>query len=260
MNRIRLRDQVSQEKLKRNDHDELQLASSSLDPSSRRREPQSFFAPLHYEPNYAYPLLVWLHGRGGNERQLRQIMRLISMRNYVAVAPRGPAKSPGTVDAFGWGDSESSFAETTQRVFDCIEAALDRFHIAATRVFLAGFECGGTAALRVALNSPQRFAGALSIGGSFPTCGTPLASLRQARRLPLFIAQGRDSQQYSLDRTCEELRLFHAAGMSVTLRQYPCGDELYSQMLHDTDAWIMEQITGVSSDPPADETGYIGLN
>ena len=43
-------------------------------------------------------------------------------------------------------------------------------------------------------------------------------------------------------------RLFHAAGMSVTLRQYPGGDDLNTQMLHDIDVWLMEQVTGVSSD------------
>lgn len=260
MNRISLRDQVSPKKLEEYGHQELPFADSGLDASPRERAPHSFFAPLHYEPNYAYPLLVWLHGRGGNERQLRQVMQLISMRNYVAVAPRGTGRVQDNPHGFLWGESESSLAEATQRVFDCIEAARDRFHIAPQRIFIVGFECGGTAALRLALNSPHRFAGALSIGGPFPQCGAPLACLRLARRLPLFIAQGRDAKAYSLDRACEELRLFHAAGLSVTLRQYPCGDELYSQMLRDTDAWIMEQITGISSDPPAEDSAYIGLN
>ena len=49
----------------------------------------TIFAPLHYEPGYSYPLLVWLHGPGCDERQLLRIMPLVSMRNYVAVAPRG---------------------------------------------------------------------------------------------------------------------------------------------------------------------------
>jgi len=258
MNRIQLRDHVLKQHIREqgiHDHD----IAGGPDTSAAISSPLSFFAPLHYEANYAYPLLVWLHGRGGNERQLRQVMKLISMRNYVAVAPRGPAAA-GVANGFAWDDSEASLAEATQRVFDAIEAASERFHIAPQRVFVAGFDCGGTAALRLALNSPQRFAGVLSVGGPFPQCGSPLAALRQARRLPLFIAQGRDSQEYSLERTCEELRLFHAAGLSVTLRQYPCGDEIYTRMLHDMDVWIMEQVTGVSSDPPAEDPNYIGLN
>ena len=57
----------------------------------------------------------------------------------------------------------------------------------------------------------------------------------------------RDSQAYPVDRVCQELALFHAAGLSVTLRQYPCGDEITTQMLSDLDVWLMEQVTGVAS-------------
>ena len=38
----------------------------------------SLFAPLKYEPGYAYPLLVWLHGLHGDERQLLRIMPLLT--------------------------------------------------------------------------------------------------------------------------------------------------------------------------------------
>ena len=67
----------------------------------------------------------------------------------------------------------------------------------------------------------------------------------------MFIAQGRDSEAYPVERTCEELRLFHVAGLCVTLRQYPCGDELNTQMLQDMDRWMMEIVTGISADETA---------
>src|SRR5215475_6844861 len=54
----------------------------------------ALFAPLHYEANYAYPLLIWLHGGGDSEHQLRRVMPHISLRNYVAVAPRGTLEVP----------------------------------------------------------------------------------------------------------------------------------------------------------------------
>ena len=47
----------------------------------------SLFAPLRYTPSYPYPLIVWLHGYGSDERQLVRVMPLVSMQNYVAVAP-----------------------------------------------------------------------------------------------------------------------------------------------------------------------------
>ncbi len=50
---------------------------------------QTLFAPIHYESNYAYPLIVWLHGPHDDERQLKRIMPFVSLRNYVGVSPRG---------------------------------------------------------------------------------------------------------------------------------------------------------------------------
>src|SRR4051794_5650794 len=54
---------------------------------------QALFTPLHYERNYAYPLIVWLHGPGDDERQLKRIMPLVSMRNYGAAGPRGTVET-----------------------------------------------------------------------------------------------------------------------------------------------------------------------
>ena len=48
------------------------------------------FIPRQYEPNYAYPLLVLLHARGGDEDQLVRAMPALSWRNYVGLGLRGP--------------------------------------------------------------------------------------------------------------------------------------------------------------------------
>jgi phospholipase/carboxylesterase len=205
----------------------------------------SIFAPLHYERGYSYPLIVWLHGPGGNERQLLRIMPMVSMRNYLAVAPRGtllPA-GPGQEAAYGWQQDDDHVNESEQRIFDSIEAVAQRFHVASRRVFLAGFDCGGTMAFRVALHRPDRFAGVLSLGGAFPAGCSALAKLPEARQLPVFLAAGRRSSQYGEAEVCGDLRLLHTAGVSITLRLYPCGHEISPQMLSDMDRWIIDQIT-----------------
>ncbi len=210
----------------------------------------ALFAPLHYEPGYAYPLIVWLHGRKSDERQLKKIMPFVSMRNYVAVAPRGICIKESGKDkqeSYGWPLAYEQIPGIEQHIFDAIEAACQKFNISRQRIFLAGFDSGGTMAFRVALSHPQYFAGILSLCGAFPSSRSPFANLTLARKLPIFMSVGRDSGQYLASEVCENLRLFHTAGMSVTLRQYPCGHELTLQMLADVDRWIIEQIT--SPDP-----------
>lgn len=216
----------------------------------------TLFGPLHYEPRYAYPLIVWLHGPGADEQQLLRIMPMVSMRNYVAVAPRGlrlcaagglPAKG------FAWPETEDGVCEAAARVFCAVRAASEKYHIARDRVFLAGFDSGGTMALRLAMGWAEQFAGVASFGGRFPQGGCPLVNLSRARRLAVFLAVGRRSQSYPTSRVCADLRLLHVAGMWVTLRQYPCDHELAPQMLGDMDRWIIEQITASNSSRAAVE-------
>ncbi len=234
---------------------EFHVDSASFSTSSPTGEcdfPHALFAPLHYESGYAYPLIVWLHGRGAEERQLQRVMPSISMRNYVAVAPRGicaVGEEEATQDCYGWPQTDDHIQRAEQLVFDSIELADRKFHVARQRVFLAGFAAGGTMALRVALSRPDRFAGVLSLCGAFPTGGTPFGNLVAARRLAVFLASGRGSLEYPAQKVCEDLRLLHTAGLSITLREYPCGHELSPQMLADVDRWIIEQIA-----PPREPT------
>ncbi len=205
----------------------------------------SLFAPLHYEPNYAYPLIVWLHGANDDQRQLKRIMPFVSMRNYVAVAPRGTVLADEEAGRVGcsWSQTEDHILLAEHRVLEAVAAACQQWNVNSDRIFLAGFGTGGTMAFRLALNLPQYFAGAVSINGPFPTGLRPLAQLQRVRQLNFLLATGRDSGRYSPPRVCEDLRLIYAAGMSISLRQYPCGDDLTTNMLSDIDRWIMQQIS-----------------
>jgi phospholipase/carboxylesterase len=224
--------------------------SSALFVPVRGEQASALFAPVHYESNYAYPLLVWLHGNGDDENQLKRIMPLISLRNYIGLAVRGTntISSPSGRTGYTWSQARAHVALAEQAVFDAIELAGDRYHVSPDRVFLAGYDTGGTMALRLAFSHARRFAGVLSLGGEMPTDRAPLGRIADARRLAVFLGYGRESQKYPTATVCENLRLLHSAGMQVALRQYPCGHELAPMMLGDMDRWIMEQITGQTSD------------
>lgn len=232
-------------------HSALNIPSALFAPPSPDIASE-LFVPQHYEPGYAYPLVVWLHGPGADERQLIDIMPYVSLRNYVGVAPRGIRLPTDEIDepCLGWSQTPEHIQEAEQRVFDSIEAAECKLNIAPRRVFLAGFDCGGTMAFRIAMNHPRRFAGILSIGGAFPSGQTPFGQWAQARNLGVFLAFGRDSIDYPPARACDDLRLLHTAGLSVSLRQYPHGHVITSPILGDMDRWMMGEIAANPS-PPA---------
>ena len=196
-------------------------------------------SPINYEQGYAYPLFVWLHGAGGNERHLQDVMPHISLRNYAAVAVRGPAElSPG--EGFSWGDGEEHIHSATERILQAVELAHARFHIHPRRIFVAGHGLGGTMAIRTAWRFPEMFAGAASLAGGIHSGHRPLRNLNRMRRLPLFLASGVDGTHYSEQHVCRDLRLLHSAGAVVSARQYPSGDELRTPMLNDLNRWMMD--------------------
>ena len=230
---------------------ELDFVRASLPARNRLTHPHILFSPMHYEPNYAYPLLVWLHGIGNDERQLMRIMPAISMRNYVAVAPRGLAverpPSPSTLDLsvsailkrpkeqYDWRLSDN-LTEIEQRVFDCIAVAQERCNIAPHRVFIAGFGTGGTAALRLAMLYPEYFAGAATFGGEIPPCNRIFPSWQMTQPLSVFL--GIDETAH--DHTCRMMELLYTAGISAEVREYPDTTSLTQTMLEEMNRWMMQ--------------------
>ncbi len=206
----------------------------------------ALFTPLHYEENYAYPLFIWLHGPGENELQLRRVMPLMSLRNYVGLGLCGTMRDAhaGQPGAYTWSQQPTHVSQAAERLAAGIALACHRFNIHAQRIFLAGFGAGGTMAYRLALLQPDRFAGVLSLCGEFPRGQGALRRFHAARRLAVFVGCGRYSAAYSDAMAAEDLRLLYAAGMQVELRQYPCGQELCPVMLGDMDRWIMAHVTG----------------
>ena len=207
----------------------------------------SLFAPQHYEPNYRYPLLIWLHCAGGDERQLLRVMPYISLRNYVATAPRGTAPTNRRGGhGFTWRQDDQHFAIAEQRIWSAIQAAKSRYHVHPDRIFVAGFQSGGTMAYRFACEYPSEIAGVLSIGGAFPAGVGSLRRLNDVRRLNVFAAYAKESLVYPNEAVNDDLRLFHSVGVRLHLRQYPGGDDLGTEMLADVDRWIMEAVAGVT--------------
>ena len=224
-------------------------------PSTHQRKFQNtphhrFFIPLHYEKNYAYPLLIWLHGPTGGEHEINQVMPHISVRNYVGVSPRGVTRHArrhtNGDPTFTWDQQARSIDKAFNDVSRCMAIAKQRFNIASNRVFLVGNGTGGTMALRLALQTPELFAGVVSLGGGIPRTQQPLVSLQRARSLPVMMMHCRDSVEYDTQQACDDLRLLHSAGLNVSMFQYPCEQEVTTKMLSDLNSWVMERVAGTT--------------
>lgn len=206
--------------------------------------PVATFLPTNYELGYAYPLVVWLHEKGGNEKHLPQVMQHISTQNYVAVAPQASQECADQVRTYRWVQQPAEIAAADQAVSGAIAVAKSEFSVHDGRIFLVGHGNGGSMALRLAMLSPERFAGVVSINGPVPRQHRLLRCVNRLRKLPFLISSSRYYPEYPESAVCQDLRLLHSAGCNVDIRQYPGSDDLTTCMLSDINRWMMEKVCG----------------
>src|SRR4051794_27044027 len=121
--------------------------------------PLRTFLPTGYEPNYPYPLLVFLHGYGGSDEEVLRLAPHLSRRNYICIGLRGPRSLAPRADgrgAFSWGLGQND-SLLEEYVFRAVEQTRRHFHVHSERIYLAGFCEGATLAYRLGLFYPERF-------------------------------------------------------------------------------------------------------
>jgi len=117
-------------------------------------QPYRVYLPAGYRRRGACPLVIILHGFGGDEKGgvNETVARLADERGYVLLCPRGR----GNVFYDGAGDND---------FFRTFEAVKRRFRIDEDRVYLIGSSMGGTGVWRLATRYPHLFAAAVPICG-----------------------------------------------------------------------------------------------
>jgi phospholipase/carboxylesterase len=207
--------------------------------------PLRTFLPTGYEPNYPYPLLVFLHGQGGSDEQVLRLAPRLSRRNYICIALRGPhpvgIRSDGRT-AYSWGPDDQDDPLVEEYVFRAVEQTRRHYHVHSERIYLAGFREGAGLAYRLGLLFPERFAGIVSLNGALPRHGGPLLRLPEVRKLRVLIGHGIANSVVPLSMAKQDYRVFYAAGMPVAMNTYLTTHRIHPEMLRDVDRWVMDQI------------------
>jgi phospholipase/carboxylesterase len=214
-------------------------------PPERHGWPLRTFLPTGYEPNYPYPLLVFLHGRGGSEEQILRLAPQLSRRNYICIGLRG-FRALGLRDnglpAYTWDAEGHDDARVEEYVFRAIEQTRRHYHVHSERIYLAGYHEGATLAYRLGMTYPERFAGIISLNGAMPRQGGPLLRLAEVRRLRVLIGHGLTNEVVPLEMARQDFRLLYTAGLSIRMHTYSTNHGIHRDMLRDINRWVMQSI------------------
>ena len=230
------------------------------------------FVPQRYEPNYAYPLLVLLHARGGDEQQMVRSMPAMSWRNYVGLSLRGPevVTRHGRPTGHGWGpdfarrerssilpappdhevfrrrllaDEPDPVDVLEDGVFDAVRQTRRSLHVHSERIFLVGVGEGAAVAYRLGMSHPERFAGVVAINGWLPGGFRPLARIKDCRGLRVLVVHGEWNGRVPVEHARRTVGTLRNGGLNVAFQSYPCAHRLTSHMLSDVDTWLINQCT-----------------
>ena len=121
----------------------------------------SIFLPEHFEPDYAYPLLAYLHEDGTSDLALSDWFPQISERNYLGLGIRAPFPTTlGMPGQYRWLVHRPD--ASIGKVRESLEDAVRMLNIHPERIYLFGEGVGAIVALQVLLLQQAGFCEELS--------------------------------------------------------------------------------------------------
>lgn len=196
------------------------------------------------------PLLVTLHGLGGDERVMSIFDRAVPPE-FTIVSPRAPIEIqpdrgfPAYVDrGYSWLPPQpsleidrSEFEPPVDQVTRLICAAIERHQIDPARVFLMGFSQGAALSYAVSLMHPDLIAGVIALAGFLPAGEWPAATPPYPRRGYLII-HGTADQHVPVLYAHRARDFLRGLGAPVEYHAYPVGHKVAPPGLRDIQRWL----------------------
>lgn len=208
----------------------------------------SLIYPADYDSTRSYPLLVFLHGRGGSAQnslhlftdveELEQSEEIAAkLSSYFICVPDAPypldrgaeAGHSWVIEAAPDGKTRQfSFERSADLVMDMLDELLARYPIDTTKVYLLGFSQGAGLTYMAGLAHPDRFAGIASFGGWLDDKLTDEV-LEQAEDLPVFIAHGTKDRSVPYKLGKKAYKRLEKHGYDVTLEDFEGGHFIHPE-------------------------------
>ncbi len=178
-------------------------------------QPYRIYVPTYYEASKPFPLIIALHGMGGDENSyfdqyLQGAFKVeAEKRGYIVACPKG--RQPA-----------SMYIGAAERdVIDVIEEVRRTYRIDADRVYMTGHSMGGYGTWSVAMNHPDIFAALAPVAGG----GNP-AGMSKIAHIPQFVVHGDDDKTVPVERSRVMVEAAKKLGTEMKYMEIAGGDHV----------------------------------
>ncbi len=187
-------------------------------------QPYRVYVPSAYDATKKYPLIIALHGMGGDENSFflgydnGLIKREAEARGYIVACPKGR------------GSASMYMANAERDVIDVIAQMKNDYSIDPDRVYLTGHSMGGYGTWSVSVNHPELFAAIAPIAGG----GTLLTvnKLAAISHVPEIVVHGDADPTVPVEESRKMVKAAQATGAKVKYIEVPGGNHGNIVVLH----------------------------
>jgi len=199
--------------------------------------PYGLYVPTSYDPNRAYPLLIGLHGLGGDEWSFWQaenglLARLAETHGYIVATPLGYNRtSPyGRTRLFPDPAQRRQFEWSEKDVLNVLELVRKEYHIDDSRIYLMGHSMGGGGTWHLAAQYPHLWAAIAPIAPGF---NISREEMQRLRHIPVLLTHGDQDVVVPVETSRRAVEMMKDLGMTYVYLEIPGGT--HSSVL--ADAW-----------------------
>lgn len=179
-------------------------------------QPYRFYIPANYDEKKKWPLIVALHGMGGDENSFfagydkGAIRRVAEERGYVVVCPKGR------------GPYSMYLASAERDVIDVINEMKRDLSIDDDRVYMMGHSMGGYGSWSIAVNNPDIFAAIAPVSGG----GTPFSrpKLKAITHVPWIVVHGDKDPTVPVEESRKMVKAGKELGVEIKYIEVPGGN------------------------------------
>ena len=192
------------------------------------------------------PVLVLLHGRGSDERDLMELGSMLAP-NAIVVTPRAPF--PGAPWGYGPGwawyrflggnrPEPESFGASLAALDELIDALPAELPVRPGSILVGGFSQGGTLGMAYLLTHPGRVAGALNFSGFLADHPMVEESLGADPSGRIFWAHGTGDPNIPFSLAISGRSRLAEAGIAVEARDYEIGHWIAPDEVRNAAEWV----------------------